>query len=77
MEEMKQIKENWYMAKCKEQTSKSKIQFILKIKGDYLFMVSDWLTDEEIKAIDLSEWNFVNYTSLGQQKAGVANDSDY
>lgn len=58
MEDYKKIKENWYMAKWKEKTDKSKIQFVIEIKDTYIFMVSDWLTDEEVKSIDLSKWNF-------------------
>lgn len=76
MEEIRQIKENWYMAKWKEQTPNSKIQLILEIKGTYLFMVSDWLTNEEIENIDLTQWNFMKWTSWEQQKAGVNNDNN-
>lgn len=76
MEEPRKIKENWYMAKWKEKTSKSKIQFIVYVEGIYLFMVSDWLTDEEVENINLSEWNFMEWTSWEKQKAGVNNDND-
>lgn len=64
MYELRKIKENWYMTKCPEKTNKSKIQFIVKMENEYLFMVSEWLTEKEISNINLQDWNFKPYKEV-------------
>lgn len=76
MQEIRKIKKHWYMAKWKEKQVESKIQMIVDYQRTYLFLVSDWLTEKEIKNINLDEWNFMTFTSWEQQKAGVTDDSN-
>ncbi len=57
----KKIKDNWYMAKYREPKVKNKIQLVIEVDGQYLFMVSDWLTKEEIEHINLSNYRFETF----------------
>ena len=75
MGEIRKIKENWYMAKWKEKTDKSKIQLILNVENDYVFLVSDWLTQREIEEIDLSDWNFKQWKDLEHKKKEVVSNA--
>lgn len=71
MEKIRKIKENMYMALWNKKLCEEKIQFIVEYEGNYLIEVSEWLTKEEIKDIDLSKYDFMKWTEY-TKKAGEA-----
>lgn len=68
----KKIKDNWYMAKYREPKVKDKIQLVIRVDDQYLFMVSDWLTREEIENIKLSDYKFKPYKDVFGEEVEVS-----